>query len=87
MKKLNELGFGITISTKKYYWILYYSFLSLKTCENDQVVLAILQAHNFVEGEKKFYGRRRSAVYAFRILFEITGNLPGNRPKVTQPFS
>lgn len=48
-----------------YYWILYYSFLSPKACENDQVVLTILQAHNFGVTQRNFYGRRKSAVYVF----------------------
>ena len=48
-----------------YYWILYYSFLSPKACDNDQVVLAILQAHNFGVTIRNFYGRRRAAVYVF----------------------
>ena len=52
-----------------YYWILYYSFLSPKACDNDQVVLAILQAHNFGVTKRNFYGRRRAAVYAFSECF------------------
>ena len=52
-----------------YYWILYYSFLSPKACENDQVVLKILLAHNFGVTKRNFYGRRRVAVYAFSECF------------------
>lgn len=52
-----------------YYWILYYSFLSPKACENDQVVLKILLAHNFGVTKRNFYGRRRAAVYAFSECF------------------
>ena len=52
-----------------YYWILYYSFLSPKACDNDQVVLVILQAHTFGVTKRNFYGRRRAAVYAFSECF------------------
>ena len=52
-----------------YYWILYYSFLSPKAYDNDQVVLVILQAHNFGVTKRNFYGRRRAAVYAFSECF------------------
>ena len=52
-----------------YYWILYYSFLSPKACENDQVVLKILLAHNFGVTKRNFYGRRRAADYAFSECF------------------
>ena len=52
-----------------YYWILYYSFLSPKACENDQVVLTILQAHHFGVTKRNFWGRRRAAVYAFSECF------------------
>ena len=52
-----------------YYWILYYSFLSQKACENDQVVLTILQAHHFGVTKRNFWGCRRAAVYAFYECF------------------
>ena len=74
-KMLKLLNSSVEILRRKhkhgelYYWILYYSFLSPKACENDQVILAILRAHNFGVTKRNFYGRRRAAVFAFSECF------------------
>lgn len=54
---------------EKYYWILYYSYLSPKPCDNDERAISLLSAHGFDVTKRNFLGRRRAAIYAISECF------------------
>ena len=49
---------------EKFYWVLYYCYLSPSPYKSDDEIIHLLQTHNFDVSVYNFGGRRRAAIRA-----------------------